>query len=98
MLVAPLGGHLGCRRWVGVVVAEPQLRQGPIHIGVQVISLAEHLQHVAATPALLGVRRAQRGLQLDEDLALLLMGQRFRLRHPVDQIGQVGQRGWWRLW
>ena len=25
---------------------------------------------------------------------LLLMGERFGLRNPVDEIGQVGQRGW----
>ena len=69
--------------------------EGAVYVGVQVAASAEHLQHIAPAATLLGVRRAQRGLQLDQDLMLLLLCQRLRLTHLLHQIGQVRKRGGW---
>jgi hypothetical protein len=45
------------------------------------MTLAEHLQRVAATPSLFGVSGSQRRLQLTEELTLLLVRERLRLSY-----------------
>ncbi len=63
-----------------------------VDVGIKVAALVEHLQHVAARPALLCVGGAQGRLQVDEDFALLVVGQCVRLGDEVDEAGYVRQR------
>ena len=97
LLLMNTGGHPLCpaRFCVGFGVKDKNIGQGAVYVGIQVAASAEHLQHVSSAATLLGVRRALRGLQLDQDLMLLLLCQRLRLTHLLHQIGQVRKWGGW---
>ena len=71
----------------------PEPCDSPVHIGVEVAACAEPLQDVAAASPFQGIECSKGGLQLMQDLILLVVIKRIYLGNEIDEVGEVRQRG-----
>jgi|SRR4051794_33881533 len=60
-----------------------------VHVRIEIIAPAEHLQDVASTKSLFRIDREKGWLQFEKDSELLVVVKGVRLRYQIDEIAEV---------